>query len=267
MSHLSAIGFTFKNPEEFLRFVEGVANEGEMFSGPHGYYSRWSPGVGVELWAHVNPKRMLVGCGLHFSGCGEMRVSVTQTFPGARGGLDGSIYGWANPADENNPYSGEFAFVAAVPNFDAVEEPLLLNPLVTVQIAAFAQEIRCFGNDNVYYSLNPDSTTPISAFIPSWRQGMEASDPSPEAFCSGSILQTELRANPVTEREFYWMLVQTPGGTIDMVADPEIVRTKPTIGGIVQGTFWLSARVITPLPEAAPPPLVFPSTFRRARRT
>ena len=79
MSHLSAIGFAFQNPEEMLRFVEGIANDGEMSFGPHGSYSRWSPGAGVELWAHVSPKRMLIGCGLHYSGNGEMRVSVTHS--------------------------------------------------------------------------------------------------------------------------------------------------------------------------------------------
>jgi hypothetical protein len=40
------------------------------------------------------------------------------------------------------------------------------------------------------------------------------------------------------------MFVRTLGGTVDMVADPESVEGEPTVGGAVQGSFWLSGRVV-----------------------
>jgi hypothetical protein len=258
VSHLSAIGFPFKQPEELLRFVASVVNEGEALSTPKGYYVFWSPGEGVEFWIRVDDKRRIVGCSPHFTGSGQMRVGITQTFRNEERMLDGSCYAWADPQDDN-PYSGLYPFVADMPDFDLVEERALLTPIVTLQIAAFSTEARCFRSEGEFITAQPDGSRPVTESVtPTWQHG---DHPSPDAHINGRIQQVELRANPATGQEFYALGVKTHGGTIDVVADPELLRGKPAENGVIQGTFWLSTRIVSDLPIPKQPR--FP--YRRRR--
>jgi hypothetical protein len=48
----------------------------------------------------------------------------------------------------------------------------------------------------------------------------------------------------LTGREFWWALVESYGGIYDVVIDAELVEDAPRVGGVVNGTFWLSGRVL-----------------------
>jgi hypothetical protein len=250
MSHLSDIGFGFESPQEFLEFVQNVVNnDGNVgFTSPNGHYMLWTTGNGVELWIHADSALQLNGCGIHFRGEGRMRVHITQTFISGETPLHGCLYGWLNPSDEDNPYSGELPFAASVPNFDFVAEPLLRSPMVTLQVAAFVEkELRCYMSDGAYHSVRGRSASPSEIFESDWDQGDSPGEPSPMALCGGRVLSVEMRTNPASNLPFYSLLVKTRGGTIDMIADPETLRGKPVEGGIVQASCWLSAAVLTEL--------------------
>ena len=258
MSHLSDIGFAFTRTEELLAFVESVVQQGEVLPTPRGYYVYWSPGVGVELWIRADAKQRLAGCSLHFTGSGQMQIGITQTFRNPERPMDGSCYAWAAPEDDN-PYSGLYAFAADMPDFDMVEERALMVPVVTAQIAAFAKELRCFRGDGEFLSLQPEGPHPAAeSFTPTWTHGEE---PIPEAHITGRVQAVELRTNPATGLSFYAIHVKTLGGTVDLVADPELTRGKPIVNGIVQAACWLSARILSDLPMPKQPR--FP--YRRRR--
>ena len=268
MSHLSDIGFGFESPQDFLVFVQQVVNQdgNTGFTSPNGHYMLWTTGNGVELWIHADAARQLNGCGIHFRGEGRMQVHVTQTFISGDTPLHGCLYGWLNPADENNPYSGELSFAASVPNFDYIAEPLLQSPMVTLQVAAFVEkELRCYMSDGAYHSVRGRSAAPSEVFESDWDRSDTPGEPSPLALCGGRVLSVEMRTNPSTDLPFYALHVKTRGGTIDMVADPEALRGRPVEGGIVQANCWLSAAVLTEL--HAPIANVQPeSTFRQKRQ-
>jgi hypothetical protein len=61
---------------------------------------------------------------------------------------------------------------------------------------------------------------------------------------AGEIKEFELKTNALTNAEFYWFLVETLGGEIDVVSDPKWIEKEPQIGGIVSGQFWLSGKII-----------------------
>ncbi len=267
MSHLSDIGFGFESPNEFLEFVQQVVNtDGNLgFTSPNGHYMLWTKGNGVELWIHADQDKQLNGCGIHYRGEGRIRAHITQTFLSGETPLHGCLYGWLNPSDENNPYSGELPFAASIPNFDFVADPLLRSPVVTLQIAAFVEkELRCYMSDGAYHSVRGRSAAPSEVFEPTWDQGDSPGEPSAQALCGGRVVSVEMKTNPATDLPFYALLVKTRGGTIDMVADPETLRGRPVEGGIVQANCWLSASVLTdlqtPMANAQPE-----STFRQKR--
>ena len=67
--------------------------------------------------------------------------------------------------------------------------------------------------------------------------------PRAEAVFSGHVLESGRRTNRLTGADFIWCLVETLGGVYDVVIDPELLPDVPRVGGVLQGSFWLSGRI------------------------
>jgi hypothetical protein len=87
----------------------------------------------------------------------------------------------------------------------------------------------------------PKSLIPSGLFTPS---GKIKEPPLAEIIFNGRVVETARVANPVTGQKFYWARVHTLGGELDVVADPQIVQGNVVQDGIVNGTFWLSGRLL-----------------------
>jgi hypothetical protein len=57
------------------------------------------------------------------------------------------------------------------------------------------------------------------------------------------VQKTERRRNPETGQEFTWALISTAGGAFDLVADETVLPRPLAPGMIVEGEFWLCARL------------------------
>ena len=94
-------------------------------------------------------------------------------------------------------------------------------------------------------------------------EGVEITEgevPQPYAMFAGTVKAARLERNPETELEFWVLRVETFSATLDVVAAPESVQeaaaesdfpgetstseTTPQVGGIVSGTFYLSAHLL-----------------------
>lgn len=69
---------------------------------------------------------------------------------------------------------------------------------------------------------------------------------TPQAYgvFTGLIREFQRKQNHLTGAEFYWLLVDTLGGAIDVVADIVFFEKEPSINGVLQGQFWLSGQLI-----------------------
>lgn len=241
-SHLSDIGFPVRGTGDIEELVQRATEEGGL-SEP---YIRWAPGQGVELWLQVTPEGEVVGFNPHFAGAGRMRIGGVQLISSEEFPLDGCIHGWADPEDEEAE-SGLFPLVIDIPDFEHVRGRIATGEAVTVQVAAFAHELSCYASDEAFdaaqeqgFKWAPEAFMPMGLFGPDG----EDVPPRAEALLSGHVRQAELRTNPVTGEPFHCLSVQTLGGVVDVVADPSVVDGAPVVGGVVQGTFWLSGRVL-----------------------
>lgn len=83
------------------------------------------------------------------------------------------------------------------------------------------------------------------SFIPSglFHVG-EGSSPRAEAIFTGRIIETSEILNEQSKNKFTWVLIKTLGGEIDVVIDHELVTKELRVGGILSGSFWLSAKFI-----------------------
>jgi len=246
-SHLSSIGFPVRDQSEFAALVDRVGPTATPLRSPSGVYWKWSSDCGAELWLQANAENELVGMTPCFAGPSRLRVRLTaQVSRPHDSPLDGAFHGWADP-DANDSESGAYPFV-----FDAVDSDrysgMSLPKVVEAQIAAFAHEVSIYPSlDGYNASQTGDLKFASRSFIPSglFSPGGDATHP-PEstAIFTGHVLQSEAKLNGLTGAKYFWALVETLGGTFDVVMDPALCESAPVAGGIVSGSFWLCGRLI-----------------------
>jgi hypothetical protein len=258
MSHLSAIGFAM-SLDAFQEQVERATPNAIRFDTPRGAYLQWSPDGGIELWMQANAVQKIVGCNPHFRGLGRIEAAIIQTISAPGRPLDGYCVGWASPRDPGNPYSGIHAFAANLPDFAFIDERILMPPIVTLQVAAFASYLECYPTESGFVDSESGQAYGAQMGSSVWVHAERDGLPQPEAFLSGIVVSSERRKNPETGQDFHALLLRTDAGTVDVVADLETSPRRPVFGAIVAGQFWLSARVVNALPPRKPAP------FRRAR--
>ena len=242
-SHFSSLGFPLEMDSAYQERLLDAALSGEQLRVRDGAYVRWSPGAGVELWLQVQA-REVVGLAPHFAGEASMRVALTERVSRLEESpLAGAFRAWANPPAQT-PEEGDFPFVFDLP--DAGRFTGLALPRVTsVQIAAFAQELRCFETETAFHASQEKAELKYAAesFIPSGLFVKEGEAPAAYAMFTGRVTGAERRVNPFSGGAFWCVRVRTLGGEVDIVADPAAVEGELIVAGIAQGSFWLSGRL------------------------
>lgn len=246
-SHLSSIGFSVNDQADLSALVGRIGPLATSIEADHGVYWRWSSECGAEMWLQTNNDDELVGMTPFFAGGGRIRVRLTARV--ARPDdtpLEGAFHGWADP-DEGDMDSGAYPFV-----FDAIDSDryasVALPQIVDVQIAAFAHEISVHSSLEAYNeSQTGEPKFASRSFIPSGLfkpDGESAGPPTSTAIFTGHVVATEVKKNSLSGEPYYWALVDTLGGSFDVVIDPELCEAPPVIGGVLSGSFWLCGRCI-----------------------
>jgi hypothetical protein len=246
-SHFSSIGLPLRSEADLDALTERTGPLAEPVDTDRGTYFRWTDPSGAEMWIQVGTGNELLGVSPHFVGKSVVRVRVTaRADADSPSPLDGRFHGWADPpAAETGGADGAYPFLFDAPDaarYDALELPAV----VTVQVAAFAHEVETFASLDAYNAAQTGAVKFASqSFIPSglFDPSGEAGPARAEAIFTGHVIEAERRTNRLTGAEFVWCLVDSLGGSFDVVIDPELVPDVPTVGGVVQGSFWLSGRI------------------------
>jgi hypothetical protein len=249
-NRLSTIGFPLLDVSEFSDLARQLAAEAQRIPVSGGYtYLLWASPGGEQVWLQGNSDGYLVGLTPHFAGKSQVSVSVRSILrrPGETF-LDGTIRGSMNHETEENPAIADLPIVVDVPNL-ATHGRMELPICVDVQVAAFAREVSTFASEDAYYaSQEPGWKWGSRSYIPSgtFTPHGGATEP-PQAFgiFTGHVLEAAAKRNRRTNAPFYWALVDTLGGTFDVVIDPELLPEPPRAGGILQGSFWFSGTFTT----------------------
>jgi hypothetical protein len=252
MSNLSDIGFPVSRGEQDVNeMIQSVLPFVKIIPCPLGIYYKFTDASGAEIYLQANLGQELIGFNPHFEGKSRRLVGLTKAIERDSSELDGGFYAWAQPSEENDPEeTGEYPFVFDVPDFQTVggiDFPATLE----IQLTAFASnEFQIFQSEREYFeSQEHDIKMASKSFVPSGmflpdESGTPIEPPRPIGMFAGEIKKFELKINTLSGEKFYWFLVETLGGEIDVVADPKLVTSEPKIGGIVSGQFWLSGRLI-----------------------
>ncbi len=247
MSNLSDIGFPVQSEQDVNVLITDTIKYVESIRCPQGFYLRFADSSGAEIYLQGNVEQELVGFNPHFDGISRRKVGLSRKIERDSSELDGGFYAWANPTDDAE--SGEYPFVFDVPDFRLTEIndfPALKN----IQLTAFASnDFKIFASEDEFRADGNWNQTAAKSFIPSGMflpddERTEIEPPRPIGIFTGEIIEFALKTNELSNEQFYWFLVETLGGEVDVVADIKLVPVEPQIGGIVGGQFWLSGKIV-----------------------
>jgi hypothetical protein len=248
MSNLSDIGFPVRGEQDVNDVIMKVLENVSEIPAARGSYYKFADASGASIYLQANASQELIGFNPHFEGKSRRTVCLTAAIEKESSELDGAFHAWANPSEENNPESGEYPFVFDAPDF-RLSGDLKFPQNRQVQLTAFAStEFKVFKSERDFYdSQDAELKFAAKSFVPSGLFNFETDNTQPPlAFgvFTGEIMDFELKTNELTGESFYWFLVDTLGGEIDVVADPKLVGSEPNVGGYLNGQFWLSGRLV-----------------------
>jgi hypothetical protein len=249
MNNLFNIGFRVKGQQELLQLVEKVLARGQAIAVKKGRYVSYSDPSGAEIWLQLDEKNYLTGLNPHFKGKSRRQVGISVAVPREKPTLDFALHGWADPMDETNPENGAYPFVFDLPD-GGKYQGLVFPQIVDVQLTAFAHEMEYYPSEEAFNeSQEGEMKWASMSFVPTglFKAGQAAEPAQPEAIglLTGLVREVQKKQNQMTGEEFYWFWVETLGGEVDVVADLGYLHELPKAGGVVQGQFWLSGRIIS----------------------
>ncbi|WP_172252477.1 hypothetical protein [Saccharibacillus deserti] len=243
-NHMTAIGFNVQSAEDFEQVAEYAYETGESIETARGIYLLAQAGSGIEIWLQMNTENQVIGLNPHYFGSSRFKVKLTDEIIRSEGSeLDGTFHVWAE-FDGETEESDSYPFVFEMPN-RAVYRDVQLPRSVTIQLTAFAHELSVFDSEEQFHESQQHEEVKFAAeaFIPTGLF-VEEGEPGSMAMFTGQVQQSAWITNEYTGKSFHWALVRTLGGEIDVVADRETLDEEIPVGGIVSGTFWLSAKII-----------------------
>ncbi len=252
-SQFSAVGFSITSGEDLAALASRVAGEAERIATPAGEYLKWAPPSGEQLWLQITNDGDAMGMSAHFAGKSSIRLAVeARVVRPSHTPLDGTFLAWANPP-AGAVTGGDYPFAFDCPDA-ATHLDLQLPVTLTAQMAAFAQQVSLYPSADVYASSQAAQgmSTPSRSFIPSGLvspAGEPLNPPEPHALIAGHVLEASQQVNAVSGLPYWWALVDTVGGTFDVVIDPELLPDAPHAGNVLAGWFWLSGRLLTGSPR------------------
>lgn len=250
MSNLSDIGFPTPDEQAVNEMIMHVLELAKPIQVERGFYLKYSDVSGAEIYLQGNFDQELIGFNPHFAGKSRRKVGITQKLERDSSELDGGFHAWANPSESDEETSGEYPFVFDTPDFRIVEIENF-PALKDIQLTAFASnDFQMFADEKLYFDSQDSelkhaakSFVPVGLFSFDESENIDLNVVRPIGKFAGEIKEFELRTNQLSGEKFYWLLVETLGGEVDVVVDPKFVPEEPKIGGIISGQFWLSGKI------------------------
>lgn len=152
--------------------------------------------------------------------------------------------------------AAHFTFGFDCPNFGSLSCNTNYPTTVSIQMAAFAEDIRTFDSVEEYnnYEEPQGKDFPLASqcfgsgeFLTK-EEDNDNIDRTSYAIIVGHVIEVEKKTNELTGESFYWALIRTFDDVeIDVVIHPGLLTADgtnpPQVGGVIWGYFWLSGRL------------------------
>ncbi|WP_044639779.1 hypothetical protein [Risungbinella massiliensis] len=244
MSRFSCLGFQIETEEDVTRLIQAVFKNGTTVENEYSQYAFWKQNSGAAMFVPFDQEGVL-DCHPHFIGKGHMSIQLDDVVEYPQISLERKIVAWSCPEEGSEDQQGLYKLCFDLPEYGPTIQYPDTPRETTVQLAAFAEECTCFASENeILENQAAELKLASEAFIPIGLFVEEGGDPSPHALFTGRVLEVAESLNSWTDEPFYHLLVQTIGGTIDVVIAPSLLTGTPIVGGYVQVTCWLSGLLL-----------------------
>lgn len=269
ITHARCLGYD--EAQSLVHALHTILSESEGYEVQNGAYFVWHSPSGAQIWLAMKSGEQgedasgtasleVVDLEPHFDGAGRMQTAVVEVVPYDDTHLIGALYGWSSPLTVEDPESGYYPFSVDLRDFSTHQHAWQTLPrMVTLQIAAFAQEAWCFEDEQQYLqsdqSILTETEDEDTGELVTLRLAPQAMLPINEgasdnvagnyALLTGRIVELRRLQNPHTSKYFVAMLVDTYGGSVDVVALEKDIEGTPQVNGTVKAYAWLSAQVIS----------------------
>ena len=235
-SHFEAIGVKINSMEEMEELFSKCLEHGTEINTEYGKYYFWDMGNGAELWGQLDSDNE-AGLNPHFSGSSSFKAILEREIKDEeRPAMDGSLH--------CQSVEGQYPFAVDIPDMKVrkVEFPKTCS----IQLSAFAHNVDIYESEEDYNKKNTSEPKfATEHFIPTGLFTDDGQTATAHAMFGGIIKTAEKRKNSVTGLDFYYALVKTLGGEIDVVISPDLIKDGIVLkkGYILSGHFWLSAKI------------------------
>ncbi len=264
-TRLHALGFASEWTAEMISLIEMLAaKKSKLVGASKGNYRLWRSQQGAELWFHYPARQAATRSARSEQSelpLSERPIAVT---PFHRGLSSCPIkIGRYLSLDRINPLEGScMAWLPAPPGGGREQvivlelAPYGLQPLrtppyeTTAQIVCFAHAVWAHRDVATYIretpsnrriregSINPVSEADVPEVKFSYRQS-----PITLGLATGTVRRAIRHINPATREPYYWILLETRRGTIDVIVNPAQVSGDISEGNIAQVCGSLLARL------------------------
>ncbi len=113
------------------------------------------------------------------------------------------------------------------------------------QIAGYAEAATCWPSAEAYEASCPDTHyLAVEHVIPTGtfpKNDEEESEQSSHALLGGRITAVERCTNSFTNKDYWHVTISSLGDAFDLLIALEALDAEPVVGGVLHGSFWLSA--------------------------
>ena len=248
-NHFSTIGFDVQSKEEFVELAQLVKSKSQCIVTRQGEYFRWTGNPGEQLWLQYDSKGEFLGMNPHFNGKSSVKIELLSCHRRQCDSmLDGTFQGGTKtPRTLHDENVSKFLFdVPDASNYFDLDLP----QIASAQIAAFAHEIsnQTSGDQCNEAKLNNELKfiyQSLEDFYALSDEAMIVDLPEAMVKLSGEVVESTELKNQITNRPYYWALVDTIGGSYDIVIDKSLINYLPMPGHVLSGTFWLSGKILS----------------------
>ena len=242
MRNLAQIGYEVSSLEDFQSLADQVFKSGKAYRAGRNQYICYRDSSGAELWVQHDEEEEIAGMNAHFDSQHWISAQLMHAQAYEDRPLDGTIEAQALDVD----FSAENGNAAPIFIFDLPDAHSIpkvsLPAKAKVQLVAFAREIHCFENIEDYRKANPGK--PLRGLRVIEEDRSNPSRISSLMRMDGSIVDAKLLHNEKGKHDFYWMLVLTSIGEVEVVAATRALPFLPQSGQIFDGDVRLSGRVV-----------------------
>lgn len=237
--HFACIGLSFADAGAFQSGVASLMAEAVPEEGPLGTRLLWTDpgGSGAGLAAFLSGRSIACAKPTFVAPVSVVAVRTSDSVADAEGCAFCAMAGVEVVEDS------ELAYPLAVELDDVHLGVVAAGSAGPMSVVAFAEDVSAWPDRAAYEATGSmfaaQSLIPSGLFTPS---GVPDRPVRAEAIMTGVVSDAAVRVNSFTGLSFQWAVVETFGGSYDVVA-PAVAGEGAgwSAGTVVQGTFWLVA--------------------------